>query len=74
MVDPAEGLPAERDVAIAGARIARVVSSLSRGDAREVLDSAGALVTPGLIDGHVHVYEGVAPSASPPTRIASPRA
>ncbi|AMY07921.1 dihydroorotase [Luteitalea pratensis] len=34
--------------------------------AREVLDAAGCVVTPGLIDMHVHVYDGVAPISIPP--------
>ena len=61
VVDPAQGLAATRDVAIVGHSIARVAPDLPRGDAKKVIDAAGLVVTPGLIDVHVHVYDGVAP-------------
>ncbi len=65
VVDPAQGLSAVRDVAIAGGKVARVAEALPRGEAARVLEAAGRIVTPGLIDVHVHVYEGVAPLGIP---------
>ncbi|MCY3868178.1 MAG: amidohydrolase/deacetylase family metallohydrolase [Gemmatimonadetes bacterium] len=59
LVDPAEGLSSVRDVAFAGGRVAAVGEDLDTGDAREVIDAAGCVVTPGLIDIHVHVFAGV---------------
>ena len=60
VIDPASGLDATADVMIVGDRIARIATSrLDRsevGDAR-VIDVEGCLVTPGLIDGHVHLRE-----------------
>lgn len=72
VVDPAQKLSAELDVAIAGTKIARVAANLPEKDARQVLDARGMIVTPGLIDVHVHVYDGVAPLGIPadPTCIA----
>ncbi|MXX15588.1 MAG: amidohydrolase/deacetylase family metallohydrolase, partial [Gemmatimonadetes bacterium] len=56
LVDPAESLSAVRDVAFAGGLVAAVGKDLDTGDAREVIDAAGCVVTPGLIDIHVHVF------------------
>jgi dihydroorotase len=53
---PATGVDAVADVALDGGRIAAVGEGLT---GRERLDAAGLLVVPGLIDLHVHVYEGV---------------
>ena len=72
VVDPSQGLSAIRDVAISAGRLARIGSEIDEGDATRVLDARGKIVTPGLIDVHVHVYEGVAPLGIPadPTCIA----
>lgn len=59
VIDPSQGLDAERDVAITGDRIAAVAEAIPETDARQALDARGLIVTPGLIDAHVHIYEGV---------------
>ena len=56
VIDPAQKISAERDVAIAGGRIARVAANIPPSQARQVYDAVGKLVTPGLIDLHTHVY------------------
>jgi dihydroorotase len=65
VIDPSQDLSAPRDVAILGHTIARVAADIPEADARHVLDVSGSIVTPGLIDVHVHVYDGVAPLAIP---------
>ena len=65
LVDPSQGLSAVRDVAISGRKVARIAASIPETQARHVLDAAGKIVTPGLIDIHVHVYDGVAPLGIP---------
>lgn len=60
VVDPASGLHDRRDVGIVGGRIAAIEPHLSGSDAADVLDVAGQLVVPGLVDLHAHVYPGVA--------------
>ncbi len=64
-VDPSQGLSARRDMAISGHKIARVAESIPEGKARRVFNAKGKIVTPGLIDIHVHVYDGVAPLGIP---------
>ncbi len=60
VIDPTSGLHARRDVAIEDGRLVAVEPDLSSMTARHVLDAAGCLVVPGLVDLHVHVYWGVA--------------
>jgi len=66
VIDPAQDLSASRDVAILGHLIAKVATDIPEADARHVLDVRGSIVTPGLIDIHVHVYDGVTPIGIPP--------
>lgn len=65
VVDPSQGLSAKHDVAIRGRKVVRVSESIPRTEARQILDAKGKIVTPGLIDIHVHVYDGVAPLGIP---------
>jgi dihydroorotase len=58
VVDPAQGLDAERDVAILAGRVAAVDRSIAVDSAFRVIDANGLLVTPGLIDFHAHVFHG----------------
>ncbi len=57
VIDPAQRLSADRDVAILHGRIARIDESIPQSQARRVFDATGKIVTPGLIDLHSHVYE-----------------
>src|SRR4051812_12056100 len=54
VIDPARRHDAVVDVAIANGRIAAVGRNLPVGDAAEVLEAGGTIVTPGLVDIHVH--------------------
>jgi len=60
VVDPGTGVDAELDVVIEGGTLAALCApgALPAGPGDTVLDVAGALVVPGLIDLHAHWYEG----------------
>src|SRR5215472_7781496 len=72
VVDPSQSLSSEQDVAITDHTIVRLAPNIPESQARQVLDARGKIVTPGWIDLHVHVYDGVAPLCIPadPTCIA----
>lgn len=59
LVDPAQGVHALRDVAFADGLVAAVGEHILTADARETIHADGLLLTPGLIDLHVHVFPGV---------------
>ena len=59
LIDPAQNIHAHKDVAFAQGVVAAVGDDLPRGEARAVLDASGRIVTPGMIDLHVHVFAGV---------------
>lgn len=54
LVDPANGMDRVLDVGIRGGRVVAVGGGLNATDATEVLDVAGRLVIPGLVDLHMH--------------------
>jgi dihydroorotase len=56
VIDPKNGIDAVRDVAIRQGKIAAVESSLDPSLAKKVIDVKGLLVTPGLVDIHVHGF------------------
>ncbi|HLZ10698.1 MAG TPA: amidohydrolase/deacetylase family metallohydrolase [Chloroflexota bacterium] len=59
LIDPGQTIHARRDVAFSGGKVAAVGENLPAAEAERVVDASGKLVTPGMIDLHVHVYEGV---------------
>src|SRR5690242_4834441 len=59
LVDPAAGVHSRRDVAFRDGEVAAVADSIAPSEAARAVDAAGRIVTPGLIDLHVHVFEGV---------------
>src|ERR1700688_3542658 len=59
VICPASGIDGTHDVAVRGGRIAAVESTIVPSSASEVVDVAGKLVLPGLIDTHAHVYQYV---------------
>ncbi|MDP6110699.1 MAG: amidohydrolase/deacetylase family metallohydrolase [Planctomycetota bacterium] len=59
LIDPAQGIHGERDVAFANGVVAGTGEDLQEAEAETVVDARGRIVTPGLIDLHVHAFEGV---------------
>ena len=60
VIDPSQGLHARKDIAVAGGKIRAIADSIADKDAHDVIEADGLLVTPGLVDLHVHVWWGVA--------------
>lgn len=61
VIDPAQQLRGTRDVGISAGRISAVEPSLAGAEATTVIEAAGLLVVPGLVDLHVHVDRGHTP-------------
>ena len=59
IVDPSQSLSVVRDLAVSAGRVVRIAEEIPEVDARQVLDARDKIVTPGLIDVHAHVYDGV---------------
>jgi len=58
VIDPKNGIDAVNDIGIRKGRIAAIAPKLDPGKAK-IIDAAGLILTPGLIDTHAHVYEHV---------------
>jgi dihydroorotase len=59
LLDTAAGIHAPRDVAFAEGVVAAVETKIPDSEATNVVDASGHLVVPGMIDLHVHVFEGI---------------
>jgi dihydroorotase len=64
VIDPKSNISAIRDIAIKSGTIAAIAPRLNPGDALKVVNVAGLIVTPGLIDIHVHVFAGTGERSS----------
>jgi len=69
VIDPAQKIDDNLDVAISGEKIATVARDISSSEGKQVFDARNKLVTPGLIDLHCHVYAGVIKIAIEPDTI-----
>ena len=58
LIDPKNGIDGTRDVAINQGKIARVAERIPDSEAKRVINAAGLIVTPGLVDIHAHVFFG----------------
>ena len=59
LLDPGTGMNQKADIATKGCRIAFIGKDSDNVKAGQVLDASDRLVTPGLIDLHVHIFWGV---------------
>jgi dihydroorotase len=60
LIDPASNIDAPLDIGITAGRVTQVSNHIDPGEARRIVDARGKIVMPGLVDSHVHVYDGVA--------------
>ena len=56
VIDPSQGLRAVRDLAFKGGLVAAAEPDIPSGQAQQVVDVSGKLVTPGLVDIHGHYF------------------
>jgi dihydroorotase len=59
LLDPGASINQKADIATKGCRIAFIGKNSDNVKARQILDASDRLVTPGLIDLHVHIFWGV---------------
>lgn len=59
VIDPANTIDANLDVAVKSGRVAAVEASIDTSNTTRVIDATGLIVTPGLIDLHTHVAAGI---------------
>jgi dihydroorotase len=59
VVDPSAGLDGRHDIAVQDGAIARIAPGIASTEATRTIDVTGKVVTPGIIDLHAHVFEGV---------------
>ena len=62
VIDPSQNLHAPLDVAVKDGKILQIASDIPADGSRSAISAKGKIVTPGLIDVHVHVFEGVGPT------------
>jgi dihydroorotase len=62
VIDPGQNLHALLDVAVKDGKILELSPDIAAARAVRVVSAKGKIVTPGLIDVHVHVFEGVGPT------------
>lgn len=58
VVDPSQGLHARKDIAVTAGRIAAIEDAIPETPGSRVLDARDRVVTPGLVDLHVHAFAG----------------
>ncbi|MFK7963256.1 MAG: amidohydrolase family protein [Burkholderiaceae bacterium] len=66
VIDPSQGIDTVADIGIDKGIIRAVGPTLSAEGAGKVLDASNKIVTPGLIDAHVHVADGMMPVSMVP--------
>ena len=56
VLDPSQEQHALRDVAMFDGKVAAIGEGIAESEAAQVVDATGLIVTPGLVDMHVHTY------------------
>src|SRR5262249_567558 len=59
VIDPSQSLNTVTDIAINGGKVVAISPNIDAKEAVRTVRAAGQIVTPGLIDLHVHGFEGI---------------
>ncbi len=59
VIDPKNKIDEQMDVAIANGKIFQVAKNIPPNQAKKLIDVTGLYVTPGIIDMHVHAFNGI---------------
>jgi dihydroorotase len=63
VIDPKNNIDGLMDVAVSNGKIAKLSKTIAAAEGRKVIDVSGLYITPGLIDMHVHAFQGNEPDA-----------
>jgi len=74
VVDPSQNLVARRDIGLRRGLVEAIDASIAPERAQRVLDAAGKLVTPGLIDLHAHTFAFGSPIGIPADELVAHQA
>ena len=69
VVDPDADGTYEADLGVSGGKIVAVSRQRGQLESRQTVDARGMLITPGLVDSHVHVYQHVSAGSLDPDDI-----
>src|SRR5205823_1030515 len=69
VVDPDLGETYQADVGVKDGKVAAIARQRGQLTGKETIDARGMLVTPGLVDSHVHVYQHVSSGSLDPDSI-----
>ena len=69
VIDPAQKLDGQMDIAINGDKIACLSKNISPTESKQIIDAQGKFITPGLIDSHCHVYSKQDPPGAEPDTV-----
>ena len=58
VIDPKNKIDEQMDVAITNGKIFQVAKNIPANNAKKMIDVTGLYVTPGIIDMHVHAFNG----------------
>ncbi len=66
LIDAEQGINDYRDIGISKGKIEAVAVNIAPSEAKKVIDAKNRIVTPGLIDIHAHIADGIIRQAVPP--------
>ena len=66
IIDVAQGIHGKSDIGISQGKVASIAQEIAPSKAKRTIDAKGKIVTPGLIDMHTHVADGLISVATEP--------